>query len=125
MLPTICMAYDALVTGHGLRDIALAGGVELGTAWNYATQSAEHMDPGVRMRIVPNLVSKDFFTLLQTMHANTDARLGGTLKDLFAVWSSAPCPPGVSSAGASIRWSSSGSHASAWPIRRRLTMTSS
>ena len=85
MVPCIRMAFDALVTCHGIRDIALAGAVELGTAWNYASQSAEHMDPGVRMRIVPNIVSKDLYQLLQAMYAKRDARLGGTLKELFSV----------------------------------------
>mgnify|MGYP007078116873 CR=1 FL=1 len=80
--PRIMMAIDALHTGHDAYDLAQEAGVEVGTAWGYMSQGAQHMPASELRRLVPRLVSSDLWRVLQDMSDEGHPLLGGRLLDL-------------------------------------------
>ena len=78
----IKMAADALYNGCTPDELSEDANVQVGTAWSYMTRAATLLRPSDLLRVVPELVERDLWELLNDMEESV---IGGKLTRLMEV----------------------------------------
>ena len=76
-------AYDALLGGHSVEDLATAADIQLSTAWSYICKAAELLTTSERNRVAETLLPRDLWRALLSLR--NDTRVGGKLLDLLPI----------------------------------------
>ena len=77
--PRLMTAANCLQTGNGAQQLAAASKIDISTAWSYITSACEYLPATDLKKIVPSLISRDLWSVLNGMKGREEESLGGPL----------------------------------------------
>jgi len=78
-------AINAIGTGMTPVDFAMEIRVQESTAWSYFTRASQFMETSELLRTVPQVVSRDLWSILRSMSEDQRPEMGGKLAELYKV----------------------------------------
>jgi len=78
-------AINAIGTGTTPVDFAMEIRVQESTAWSYFTRASQFMETSELLRTVPQVVSRDLWSMLRSMSEDQRPEMGGKLAELYKV----------------------------------------
>ena len=78
-------AINAMGTGMTPVDFAMEIRVQESTAWSYFTRASQFMETSELLRTVPQVVSRDLWSILRSMSEDQRPEMGGKLAELYKV----------------------------------------